>query len=183
MTVRVVIADDRYGLGAVLGRAEQIAVVASVGDGGQLLRAAAEHRPDVVITDLSMPGLSTVRPARNSTDGWDAAGWAATRWGCGSGWRSPRRCWASRRCWSWTNRRTVSTQTGCTGCAGSSGPYAGGTVLVSSHQLAELAQTVDDVVIIHRGSLVEHASLTDLTTAETSLEDRFLDLTSEGTRS
>jgi ABC-2 type transport system ATP-binding protein len=60
---------------------------------------------------------------------------------------------------------------------------SGGTVLVSSHLLAELAQTVDDVLIIHRGRLVEHSSLTDLTTGTTGLEERFLELTSEGTRS
>ena len=39
----------------------------------------------------------------------------------------------------------------------------GGTVIVSSHLLAEIAQTVDDVVIIARGRLVTAASLTDLT--------------------
>ena len=31
----------------------------------------------------------------------------------------------------------------------------GRTVLVSSHVLAEVAQTVDDVVVIHRGRLVD----------------------------
>ena len=39
----------------------------------------------------------------------------------------------------------------------------GGTVLVSSHLLAEVAQTVDEVVIITRGRLVSQASLADLT--------------------
>ena len=39
----------------------------------------------------------------------------------------------------------------------------GGTVLVSSHLLAEVAQTVDDVVIIARGRLVVQAPLADLT--------------------
>jgi ABC-2 type transport system ATP-binding protein len=38
----------------------------------------------------------------------------------------------------------------------------GGTVLVSSHQLAEMAQTVDDVVIIAHGRLVTQSSLDDL---------------------
>ena len=38
----------------------------------------------------------------------------------------------------------------------------GRTVLVSSHLLAEVAQTVDDVVIIARGRLVTQSSLTDL---------------------
>jgi ABC-2 type transport system ATP-binding protein len=40
---------------------------------------------------------------------------------------------------------------------------AGRTVLVSSHLLAEVAQTVDRVVIINRGRLVVQSSLSDLT--------------------
>ncbi len=47
----------RYGLAAILGQHEGIEVVASVGDGDALLRAVDEHKPDVVITDLSMPGI------------------------------------------------------------------------------------------------------------------------------
>jgi len=39
----------------------------------------------------------------------------------------------------------------------------GRTVLVSSHILAEVAQTVDSVVIMDHGRLVTHASLADLT--------------------
>ena len=35
----------------------------------------------------------------------------------------------------------------------------GRTVLISSHVLAEIAQTVDEVVIIHRGRLVRHATM------------------------
>ena len=35
----------------------------------------------------------------------------------------------------------------------------GRTILVSSHVLSEVAQTVDDVVIIHRGRLVRHAAM------------------------
>jgi ABC-2 type transport system ATP-binding protein len=38
----------------------------------------------------------------------------------------------------------------------------GGTVLVSSHLLAEVAQTVDDVVIIAHGRLVTESSLAEL---------------------
>jgi ABC-2 type transport system ATP-binding protein len=40
---------------------------------------------------------------------------------------------------------------------------SGGTVLVSSHLLAEVAQTVHDVVIIANGRLVSQSSLADLT--------------------
>jgi ABC-2 type transport system ATP-binding protein len=55
----------------------------------------------------------------------------------------------------------------------------GRTVLVSSHLLAELAQTVDDVVIINRGRLVAAGPMADLlqSTGATSLEGFFLDAT------
>jgi ABC-2 type transport system ATP-binding protein len=39
----------------------------------------------------------------------------------------------------------------------------GRTVLVSSHVLAEVAQTVDDVVVIHRGRLVDQGPVARLT--------------------
>jgi len=68
MTVRVVLADDhpmyRYGLTAVLEQAEDIDVVATVGDGAALVRAVGEHRPDVAVTDLTMPGLDGVAASR-----------------------------------------------------------------------------------------------------------------------
>jgi len=38
----------------------------------------------------------------------------------------------------------------------------GRTILVSSHVLAEVAQTVDDVVIIHRGKLVQQAAMAEV---------------------
>ena len=38
----------------------------------------------------------------------------------------------------------------------------GRTILVSSHVLAEVAQTVDDVVIIHRGRLVQQAAMAEV---------------------
>jgi len=54
----------------------------------------------------------------------------------------------------------------------------GSTVLVSSHILAEVAHTVDSVVIVHRGHLVTQASLAELTAGGTAdLEDVFLKLT------
>jgi ABC-2 type transport system ATP-binding protein len=59
----------------------------------------------------------------------------------------------------------------------------GRTVLVSSHLLAEVAQTVDSVVILDRGRLVTQSSLDELLTTESTseavkLEDVFLRLTS-----
>jgi ABC-2 type transport system ATP-binding protein len=53
----------------------------------------------------------------------------------------------------------------------------GRTVLVSSHMLAEAAQTVDQVVIIDRGRRVATGRLDELTEHGRTLEDVFLELT------
>jgi ABC-2 type transport system ATP-binding protein len=55
----------------------------------------------------------------------------------------------------------------------------GGTILVSSHLLAEVAQTVDRVVIIDRGRLVANSSLGELAGRGQSLEEAYLELTAE----
>lgn len=54
----------------------------------------------------------------------------------------------------------------------------GVAVLVSSHILAEVEQTVDDVVIIAGGRLVRQASLSELSEGQGSLHEVFLELTS-----
>jgi ABC-2 type transport system ATP-binding protein len=53
----------------------------------------------------------------------------------------------------------------------------GRTVLLSSHMLAEAAQTVDQVLIIDRGRRVANGRLDELTKEGTTLEDVFLRLT------
>ena len=53
----------------------------------------------------------------------------------------------------------------------------GRTVLVSSHLLAEVAQTVDHVVIIDQGRVLAQGSLANLTADGRSLEDTYLELT------
>ena len=53
---------------------------------------------------------------------------------------------------------------------------AGGTVLISSHQLSEVQQYVDDVVVVSRGRDVWSGPLTELGGAG-DLEDAFLTLT------
>ncbi len=58
----------------------------------------------------------------------------------------------------------------------------GATVLVSSHILAEVAQTVDSVVILDHGRLVAQSPLADLTAGADNLEDAFLKLTREVAR-
>ncbi len=58
----------------------------------------------------------------------------------------------------------------------------GRTVLISSHVLAEVAQTVDQVVIIDRGRLIATLQLDELPDGARSLEDLYLDLTAKETR-
>jgi len=52
----------------------------------------------------------------------------------------------------------------------------GRTILVSSHQLAEMQNTVDDVLIINKGQLVAQGSIDEIRKGR-SLEEAFLDLT------
>ena len=57
----------------------------------------------------------------------------------------------------------------------------GRTILVSSHILAEVSQTVDRVVIMHHGRLIANAGVAELIAEHdgASLEDVFLDLTTD----
>jgi ABC-2 type transport system ATP-binding protein len=54
----------------------------------------------------------------------------------------------------------------------------GRTVLVSSHLLAEVAQTVDEIIVINRGRLIAHGPMSQLIgdSHATSLEDLFFHL-------
>jgi DNA-binding NarL/FixJ family response regulator len=67
VSVRVVVADDhpvyREGLVTMLSD-HGCDVVADVDSGEAALVAAAEHRPDVVLMDLQMPGLGGVEATR-----------------------------------------------------------------------------------------------------------------------
>ncbi len=65
--IRVLIADDealiRSGLRMILEAAGDIAVVAEARDGGEAVRAARTHRPDVVLMDVRMPGTDGLAAA------------------------------------------------------------------------------------------------------------------------
>ena len=69
--IRVLLVDDhpvvRRGLSDLLSAVEDVTVVAAVEDGADAAAAVLEHRPDVVLMDLSMPGMSGVEATRKET--------------------------------------------------------------------------------------------------------------------
>src|SRR6185503_18608406 len=119
MTVRLLLADDqamvRAALAALLSLEPDFEVVAEVGRGDQVVAAAAEHRPDVALLDIEMPGLDglaaaaalahTVPDGRVSCAGrWSpvrSASWSRTprpnNW--------PTRCAGWRPASGWSTRR------------------------------------------------------------------------------
>lgn len=60
--IRVVLADDhtlvRAGIRSLLQEFDGIEVVGEAEDGASALRAAATHKPDVLLLDIGMPGMS-----------------------------------------------------------------------------------------------------------------------------
>jgi two-component system, NarL family, invasion response regulator UvrY len=68
MVYRVLLADDhtivREGLRRLLEDDKEMRVVGEAGDGHETLRMARELRPDVVVMDLSMPGLDGIETTK-----------------------------------------------------------------------------------------------------------------------
>jgi DNA-binding NarL/FixJ family response regulator len=64
----VVLADDhplvRQGLRAVFGTTDDLRVVGEADDGNEAVRLCVEHRPDVVLMDLQLPGLHGIDATR-----------------------------------------------------------------------------------------------------------------------
>jgi len=67
MGLSVILVDDHTMLRQGIRRAlesEGIKVVAEAADGASAIRLALEHKPDVVLMDVSMPGMDGVEAAR-----------------------------------------------------------------------------------------------------------------------
>ena len=66
--ITVVVVDDQHlvraGISTLLERAQDIQVVGEAADGEAGLRVVLEHRPDVVLMDIRMPGLDGVAATR-----------------------------------------------------------------------------------------------------------------------
>ena len=68
MAIRVLLVDDHpvvlRGLRALLGREPGLEIVGEALDGESAVRAARELAPDIVVTDISMPGLDGIEVTR-----------------------------------------------------------------------------------------------------------------------
>ena len=71
--IRVLLADDhavvRAGLERLLETADDVEVVATASNGFEAVALAAQHRPDVVLMDISMPELDGIEATRRIVAG------------------------------------------------------------------------------------------------------------------
>ncbi|HUQ57296.1 response regulator transcription factor [Lentzea sp.] len=74
--IRVVLAEDqamvRGAFAQLLDLQPDVTVVATAGDGVEALAAVAEHRPDVLLTDIEMPGRTGLDVAQELRGRGDA---------------------------------------------------------------------------------------------------------------
>jgi DNA-binding NarL/FixJ family response regulator len=67
-TIRILLADDhavvRKGIREFLEEESDLQVVAEAADGQSAVAMAAEHRPDVAVLDIQMPGITGIEATR-----------------------------------------------------------------------------------------------------------------------
>ena len=72
MTIRVLVADDqdlvRAGFCMIIDARDDLEVVGEAGDGDEAVRLAGQHRPDVVLMDVRMPGTNGIDATRRLTE-------------------------------------------------------------------------------------------------------------------
>ncbi len=80
MMIRVLLAEDqamvRGALAALLGREQDIEVVAEVARGDEVVQAALATQPDVALLDIEMPGGDGLAAAQ----AWQTSGWLTPSW-------------------------------------------------------------------------------------------------------
>ena len=68
MPIRIVLADDhalfRAGIRAVLKDCEGIEIVAEAADGADVMLLAAQHKPDIIVMDITMAGLNGIEACK-----------------------------------------------------------------------------------------------------------------------
>lgn len=72
--IRVVLADDhtlfRSGLRLLLESQDDMTVIGEAADGAECIRLVAHVRPDVILMDVTMPGLDGIKTTRQITAEW-----------------------------------------------------------------------------------------------------------------
>ena len=72
MSIRILLADDhqifREGLASLLERQQDMGVIQQASDGLQAVRVSRDLKPDVVVMDLTMPGMNGIEATRLITN-------------------------------------------------------------------------------------------------------------------